>query len=301
MRIAFMGTPEFALPALERLLSDGHAIAAVYSQPPRPAGRGKAMLPTPVARRAAELGLDVKTPDNFKHADTVAEFASLRIEMAVVAAYGLILPQAVLDVPPLGCINIHASLLPRWRGAAPVQRAILAGDRETGVTIMMMAAGLDTGPMLLSRSTPIDRKTAGELTDELAVMGAALISEVVAAPDHYPPQPQPGIGVTYAAKLDKAEARLDFSTDALQVEQQVRAFNPWPGSFFELDGERIRVLSAEIVDAAGAVATVLDDRLTIGCGTGAIRPLIVQRAGRAAMTVDALLRGYAITAGTRLS
>lgn len=301
MRIAFMGTPEFALPALERLLSDGHAIAAVYSQPPRPAGRGKAMLPTPVARRAAELGLDVKTPDSFKHADAVAEFASLRIEMAVVAAYGLILPQAVLDVPPLGCINIHASLLPRWRGAAPVQRAILAGDRETGVTIMMMAAGLDTGPMLLSRSTPIGGKTAGELTDELAVMGAALVSEVVAAPDHYPPQPQPAIGVTYAAKLDKTEARLDFSTDALQVEQQVRAFNPWPGSFFELDGERIRVLSAEIVDAAGAVATVLDDRLTIGCGTGAIRPLIVQRAGRAAMTVDALLRGYAITAGTRLS
>jgi len=301
MRIAFMGTPEFALPALERLLSDGHAIAAVYSQPPRPAGRGKAMLPTPVARRAAELGLDVKTPDNFKHADTVAEFASLRIEMAVVAAYGLILPQAVLDVPPLGCINIHASLLPRWRGAAPVQRAILAGDRETGVTIMMMAAGLDTGPMLLSRSMPIGGKTAGELTDELAVMGAALVSEVVAAPDHYPPQPQPEIGVTYAAKLDKTEARLDFSTDALQVEQQVRAFNPWPGSFFEFDGERIRVLSAEIVDAVGAVATVLDDRLTIGCGTGAIRPLIVQRAGRAAMTVDALLRGYAITAGTRLS
>lgn len=301
MRIAFMGTPEFALPALERLVSDGHAIAAVYSQPPRPAGRGKAMLPTPVARRAAELGLDVKTPDSFKHADAVAEFASLRIEMAVVAAYGLILPQAVLDVPPLGCINIHASLLPRWRGAAPVQRAILAGDSETGVTIMMMAAGLDTGPMLLSRSTPIDGKTAGELTDELSVMGAALVSEVVAAPDNYPPQPQPEIGVTYAAKLDKAEARLDFSTDALKVEYQVRAFNPWPGSFFELDGERIRVLSAEIVDAGGAVATVLDDRLTIGCGTGAIRPLIVQRSGRAAMTVDALLRGYAITAGTRLS
>ena len=301
MRLIFMETPDFAVPALDALAEAGHEIAAVYCQPPRPAGRGKALQPSPVQRRAEALGLDVRHPVSLRDADEQARFAALEADAAVVAAYGLILPQPILAAPRRGCFNIHASLLPRWRGAAPIQRAILAGDAITGVTIMDMEAGLDTGPMRATVRIPVDRKTAGELTGELASKGAALMAEVLADLDNYPPSPQPEEGVTYAAKIDKAEARLDFSPGAAAVERQVRAFNPAPGAFFELDGERIRVLAADIVADSGEAGVVLDDRLTIGSGDDALRPTRVQRAGRGAMSTEELLRGFPIAPGTRLS
>ncbi len=305
-----MGTPDFAVPALEALVAGGHEIAAVYSQPPRAAGRGKALRPSPVHARAEALGLPVRTPVSLKGEDEQAAFAALEADVAVVAAYGLILPRGVLNAPKLGCINIHASLLPRWRGAAPIQRAILAGDAETGVTIMQMEAGLDTGPMLATWRTPVDRKTAGELTQELARQGAELVAEVLRDFGDYPPVPQPEDGVTYAAKVLKEEARLDFAAGAVQAERQVRAFNPAPGAWFETGGERIRVLEAEILSAPSdpsdvtfetELGVVMDNQLAIGCGRGAIRPKVVQRAGRKAMDVWELLRGFAIPAGTRLS
>jgi methionyl-tRNA formyltransferase len=296
MRIAFMGTPDFAVPSLDALHAAGHEIAAVYTQPPRPAGRGKALMPTPVHKRAGALGLEVRHPPSLKGADEHAAFAALALDAAVVAAYGLILPQPILDAPRRGCLNVHASLLPRWRGAAPIQRAILAGDETTGVTIMQMERGLDTGPMLATLEIPIAGKTAGALTAELAVKGAALMAAVLGDLGAYPPVAQPDDGVTYAHKIDKAEARIDFSADAGRVERQVRAFNP-PGAFFELDGERFRILEASVFPGEGR-GTVLDDMLTIACGTGAIRPALVQRAGRPAMTTAELLRGYPIPAGT---
>ena len=295
-----MGTPDFAVPTLNALHEAGHEIAMVYSQPPRRAGRGKKLTPTPVDSRAQELGLEVRTPVSLKSADEHAYFAGLDLDVAVVAAYGLILPQAILDAPRLGCLNVHASLLPRWRGAAPVQRAILAGDEETGVTIMQMEAGLDTGPMLAMAATPIADRTAGELTDELAVRGATLMAEVLAAPDEFPREKQPDHGATYASKIDKAEARLDFSAPADAVERQVHAFNPVPGAFFEHEGERYRVHAAKQVDRGGAPGTVLDDKLSIGCGDGAIRPTLIQRAGKPIMALDDFLRGNAIPAGTQL-
>ena len=301
MKIIFMGTPDFAVPALRALVAAGHVVVAAYSQPPRPGGRrGKELTPSPVHKTAQELGIAVRHPVSLKGADEQAEFAALGADIAVVAAYGLILPQAVLDAPTFGCLNIHGSLLPRWRGAAPVQRAILAGDEETGIGIMRMEAGLDTGPVLAEARTPVDRKTAGELTTELAEMGAALMVKVLADLPGYPEQPQPEDGVTYARKIDKAEARLDFSTPAKQVERQVRAFAPAPGAFFELGGERCKILAAKVVDGAGDPGTTLDAGLTIACGSGAIRPVVVQRAGRPAMALDDMLRGWAIPAGTRL-
>ncbi len=300
MRIAFMGTPAFAVPILDALHAAGHEIACVYTQPPRPAGRGKALAPGAVQARAAALGLTVRHPATLRADEDRAAFAALGLEAAVVAAYGLILPQPVLDAPVRGCLNVHASLLPRWRGAAPIQRAILAGDATTGVTIMQMERGLDTGPMRATREVRVDHKTAGALTDELAHAGAALIVEVLAAPDAWPPQAQPEDGVSYAAKIDKAEARLDFTRPAETIERQVRAFNPAPGAYFEHRGERIQILAAAIADASGAPGTVLDDGLSIACGVGAIRPLLVRRAGRGAMTTPDLLRGFAIPAGTRL-
>ncbi len=295
-----MGTPDFAVPTLNALHDAGHEIAMVYSQPPRRAGRGKKLTPTPVDARAQELGLEVRTPVSLKSADEHTYFAGLDLDVAVVAAYGLILPQAILDAPRLGCLNVHGSLLPRWRGAAPVQRAILAGDEETGVTIMQMEAGLDTGPMLAMVATPIADRTAGELTDELAVRGAALMAEVLAAPQEYPRERQPDHGATYASKIDKAEARLDFAADADAVERQVRAFNPVPGAFFEHGGERFRVHAAKTIDRKGEPGTVLDDRLTIACGSGAIRPTLIQRAGKPIMALDDFLRGNAIAAGSQL-
>jgi methionyl-tRNA formyltransferase len=300
MRIIFMGTPDFAVPTLRALAAAGHTVVAAYSQPPRPAGRGKKLQPSPVHLAAEALGIAVRTPASLKGAEEQAAMAALDADVAVVAAYGLILPQAVLDAPRRGCLNVHGSILPRWRGAAPVQRAILAGDEETGVTIMQMERGLDTGPMLANVSTPVDGKTAGALTEELAARGAALMVDVLADLPGHPPVTQPEDGVTYAHKIDKAESRLDFTRAAVDVERQVRAFAPAPGAFFELDGERYRVLAAEVVAGAGVPGTALDDALTIACGTGALRPLIVQRAGRPAMDTAALLRGRAVPAGTVL-
>lgn len=301
MKIAFMGTPAFAVPALNALVNAGHEVPAVYTQPPRPAGRGKAPRLSPVHQRAEALGLAVRTPGNLRSVEAQAEFAALDLDAAVVAAYGLILPQPILDAPRHGCINIHASLLPRWRGAAPIQRAILAGDSETGVTIMQMEAGLDTGPMLDIATMLVDRKNAGQLFDELAELGAGRMLRVLERPDRWAPVSQPAEGVTYAAKIMKTEARLDFALDAAQVERTVRAFSPAPGAFFEVLGERLKILAGDTVALSGDPGTVLDDRLTIACGTGAIRPLIVQRQGKAAMETGALLRGWTIPPGTRVS
>jgi methionyl-tRNA formyltransferase len=301
MRIAFMGTPDFALPTLEALVAAGHDVVAVYSQPPRPAGRGKKLMPSAVQARAESLGLLIRTPISLKQEAEQAEFAALNLDIAVVAAYGLILPQAILDAPRHGCLNVHGSLLPRWRGAAPVQRAILAGDSETGVMVMQMEAGLDTGPVRATATTPIARKTAGELTQELADLGAGLMVEVLGDLDSYPVKVQPEEGVTYASKIDKAETRLDFAQDAVAVERQIRAFNPMPGAWFEYDGQRYRVLAADVAEVIAAEpGTVLDDQLTITCATCAIRPSLIQRAGKPAMPLADFLRGNQIPAGTRL-
>lgn len=300
MRIIFMGTPDFAVPTLDALIAAGHEIAAVYCQPPRPAGRGKALRPSPVQASAETAGIAVRTPLTLRDADAQAAFAALQPDLAVVAAYGLILPEPILNAPRHGCLNVHASLLPRWRGAAPIQRAMLAGDDKTGITIMGMEKGLDTGPIYAVRETDIDRKTAGALTGELAGIGGALMVKVIDSLPAARPTPQPEEGVTYAAKIDKAEAQLDFTAPADAVERQIRAFNPVPGAFFEWQGERIKLLAADVTDSSGDPGTVVDDRLTIVCGKGAIVPTLVQRAGRAAMTSAELLRGFAIPAGSRL-
>jgi methionyl-tRNA formyltransferase len=302
MRIIFMGTPDFAVPVLDALIDAGHDVVAAYSQPPRAGGRrGKALTPSPVQARAETLGIEVRTPLSFrKEPGAIEAFAALGADVAVVAAYGLILPQALLDAPRLGCLNVHGSLLPRWRGAAPIQRAILAGDAETGVGIMQMGAGLDTGPVLLEERTPIDGKTSGILSAELAAMGARLMVRVLDNPAAFPPRHQPEDGVTYASKIDKAEARIDFTRTAVEVERQIRAFNPAPGAYFEYAGERVKVLSAAVMELSGVPGEVLDGQLTIACGEGAIRPLAVQRAGRGVMTSNELLRGFSIDIGTRL-
>jgi methionyl-tRNA formyltransferase len=295
-----MGTPDFAVPALQALAAAGHEIIACYTQPPRPSGRGKRLSPSPVQKAAEVMGVPVRHPVSLKDAEAQKAFAALEADIAVVAAYGLILPQIVLDAPHRGCLNIHASLLPRWRGAAPVQRAILAGDSETGVTIMRMEAGLDTGPMLCAESTPILRKNCGELTRELSAIGARLICDVLADLPGHPEVPQPDDGVTYARKIDKAEARLDFKRSAEEVERQVRAFAPAPGAFFELGGERFRVLAGDIVSVAGEPGVTVDEELTVACVGDAIKVTTIQRAGRPAMDTAALLRGKSIPAGTRL-
>lgn len=301
-----MGTPPFAVPTLAALHAAGHEIAAVYTQPPRPAQRGKKMQRSAVHVWADEHDLPIFTPKSLKGAEAQAEFAALALDVAVVAAYGLILPQAILDAPRAGCLNVHGSILPRWRGAAPVQRAILAGDVETGVTIMQMDAGLDTGAMRLIERTPVAGKTAGDLTDELARMGAAMMTKVLDDLSAVAPVPQPEDGVTYASKIDKSEARLDFLTSAVQVERQIRAFNPMPGAFFELDGERYKILAADVLHPAEAIAgaspgVTLDDALAIACNPGAIRATRVQRAGKPAMDAADLLRGRPIPRGTRLA
>lgn len=300
MRIIFMGSPAFAVPTLDALGRAGHEIAAVYCQPPRPAKRGKKVQPTAVHARAQELGLEVRTPERLRGQDEQAAFAALNADVAVVAAYGLILPQPILDAPRLGCINVHASLLPRWRGAAPIHRAILAGDEVTGVTIMQMEAGLDTGPMLARAELPIGARNAGDLTEDLAKLGASLMVDYLADPASSPPEPQPADGVTYAAKIAKAEARIDWTQPAEAIERQVRAFAPAPGAWFEHEGERVKLLASEIVEGTGVPGEVLDEGLRIACGTGGIRPTLVQRAGRGPMRPDELLRGFDIPAGTRL-
>jgi methionyl-tRNA formyltransferase len=299
MRLIFMGSPAFAVPTLDALVDAGHEIAAVYCQPPRPAQRGKKVVATAVQQRAEVLGLEVRSPERLRSAEDQEAFAALGAEVAVVAAYGLLLPRPILDAPARGCLNVHASLLPRWRGAAPIHRAILAGDEETGVTIMQMEAGLDTGPMLRVGRTPIGLKTVGDLTEELAHMGARLMVEELGNPS--PPQVQPSEGVTLAPKIAKAEARIDWTRAAAFTERQVRAFAPAPGAWFEAAGERVKLLAAELVEGVSAPpGTILDDTLTIACGTGALRPTLVQRASGRAMPTAELLRGFPLPPGTIL-
>ena len=298
-----MGTPDFAVPTLDALVAAGHEVVAAYSQPPRPGGRrGRELVPSPVQRRAEELGIAVRTPVSLKGAEEQAAFADLRADVGVVAAYGLILPRAVLDAPVHGCLNVHGSLLPRWRGAAPVQRAILAGDAETGVGIMQMEAGLDTGPVRLEGRTPVAGKTAGELTDELASLGAALMVEALGDLDEYPAVAQAEDGLTYAAKIDKAEARIDFAQSAVAIERLVRAMNPAPGAWFEHNGERVKVLAADVLPFTFQVpGDVVDGELTIACGDGALRPTLVQRAGRGVTSAAEMLRGFPIPSGAELT
>ncbi len=295
-----MGSPDFAVPALRALHGAGHEVAAVYCQPPKPAGRGQKETPCPVHRAALELGLHVRTPARLRRdAAAHAAFAALGLDVAVVAAYGLILPKPMLDAPRHGCLNIHASLLPRWRGAAPIQAAILAGDAETGITIMRMEEGLDTGPMLLAEATPIGpRTTTPELHDTLAAIGASLILRALA--ESPPAVPQPG-GATYAPKIAKEDGRLDWSRPAAELDRRVRALTPWPGTFFHHSGEAIRVLAAEPAEGAGPPGTVLDDAPTVACGGGALRLRRLQRPGRAPLAADAFLRGFPLPPGTILS
>ncbi len=301
MRIIFMGTPDFAVPTLAALHEAGHTIVAAYTQPPRPAGRGKKLQPSAVQTEAQIRHIPVHCPVSLKTAEAQADFAALEADVAIVAAYGLILPQAILDAPKQGCLNVHASLLPHWRGAAPIQRSILAGDPVTGVTIMQMEAGLDTGPMLATARTPVDDKTAGELTAELAEIGAQLMVGTLIDLPLLHAVPQDEAGASYAAKIDKIEARIDFGKEAETIERQVRAFAPFPGAWFELEGERIKLLKAEVVSASGDPGFILDDQFTIACGAGAIRPTRIQRAGKPAMAVHEFLRGRSVAAGTRLT
>jgi methionyl-tRNA formyltransferase len=293
MRLAFMGSPAFAVPALLALHGAGHDIACVYSQPPRPAGRGQAVTRSPVHEAALNLGLPVRTPARVRRdAAEHAAFVALDLDTAVVAAYGLILPPAMLEAPRRGCVNIHASLLPRWRGAAPIQSAILAGDAQTGITIMRMAEGLDTGPMLLRGTVPIlADTTASGLHDQLAALGASLI--LTALRDWPAPVDQPEDGATYAAKLTREDGRLDFARPSVELDRQIRALTPWPGTFAMFGGEMLKVLAATPVHGAGTPGTVLDARFTVACGEGALRLDRVQRAGRPAMPGDAFLRGIA--------
>ena len=298
-----MGTPHFAIPTLDALVEAGHEIVAAYTQPPRPGGRrGRELVPSPVQLRAEALAIPVRSPVRLRGTDEQATFAALDADVGVVAAYGLILPQTVLDAPARGCLNVHGSLLPRWRGAAPVQRAIMAGDAETGVCIMAMEAGLDTGPVLLDGRVPVATKTAGELSAELARLGAALMVETLATLDARVPAPQPDEGVTYANKVDKAEARIDWSRPAVEVERLVRAMNPVPGAWFEVAGERVKVLAARALPFSfpGGDGTTADKELTVACSDGAIRPTIVQRAGGKPMSATELLRGFPIPPGTQL-
>lgn len=298
MRIVFMGTPDFSVPVLDALVAAGHEICAVYSQPPRPAGRGKKDRPSPVQARAEALGLKVRHPVSLKGADAQAEFAALAADVAVVVAYGLILPQAVLDAPSRGCLNIHASLLPRWRGAAPIHRAIMAGDAQTGVCIMQMEAGLDTGPVLLRDAFDVGvEETTGDLHDRLSAMGARLIVEALSGLDALAPEIQPEVGVTYAAKIDKAEARVDWSRPAVEVDCLIRGLSPFPGAWCDVGGERVKMLGSRLVDASGAAGQVLDG-FTVACGIGAVEITRAQRAGKRAMDASDVLQGLEL--GPRL-
>lgn len=301
MRLVFMGTPEFSVAALDALYAAGHDIACVYTQPPRPAGRGKKDRPSPVQARAEALGLPVRHPVSLRSEDAQAAFAELKADVAVVVAYGLILPQPVLDAPLHGCLNIHASLLPRWRGAAPIHRAIMAGDAETGVCIMQMEAGLDTGPVLVRETTSIGAlETTAQVHDRLAKIGSSLI---VSALDDLPnlvPVPQPDVGVTYAHKIDKAEAAIDWTRPAPEVDRQIRGLSPFPGAWFAHDGVRIKVLGSVLSDQAGPAGSVLDDALTVACGSGAVQLTRLQRAGKGAQDAEVFLRGMHIPPGTIL-
>jgi len=300
MRAVFMGTPAFAVPTLVALHEAGHDVAAAYTQPPRPAGRGKQLQPSPVQKAAEALGIEVRHPETLRDMEAHADFLSLEPDVAVVVAYGLMLPQPILQGPKHGCLNVHASLLPRWRGAAPIQRAILAGDHVTGVTIMRMERGLDTGPMLATARVPVEDKTSGELHAELAEIGARLMVETLAQIDGLKAERQPELGATYAAKIDKAETRIDWTKPAELLEREVRAFAPFPGAWLEFDGERIKLLKARVIGVNGAPGTVLDDQFTVACGDAAIRALTVQRAGKPAMNTGEFLRGRPVPVGSVL-
>ena len=296
MRLVFMGTPDFSVPALQALADAGHDLAAVYTQPPRPAGRGQKLTPTPVHAAADALGLPVRHPLSLKTPQAQAEFAALGVDLAVVVAYGLLLPQAVLDAPRHGCLNIHASLLPRWRGAAPIHRAVMAGDAETGVCIMRMEAGLDTGPVLLRAATPIGpQDTTADLHDRLSAMGAALIVQAMAGLEGLVPEPQPETGVTYAKKIDKAEARVDWSAPAEAVARLIRGLSPFPGAWCLMGGERLKLLRAVAVPGQGTPGTILPgDGLTVACGSAAVQISQAQREGKRAMPVAEALRGLTL-------
>jgi len=301
MRIIFMGSPDFAVPTLQALVDAAHEVVCVYTQPPRPGGRrGKELTPTPVHKRASYLGIEVRHPKSLKSAEEQAAFVALDADVAVVAAYGLILPQAVLDAPVNGCLNVHASILPRWRGAAPIHRAVMAGDDVTGVTIMQMEAGLDTGPMLAMARTPIETKTTGELTEELAELGAQLMVGTLRDLKIHVPIAQDDADATYAAKIDKAEARVDWDRPAQEVVRHVHGLSPFPGAWFDLAGQRVKLLRAEEAEGTGNAGEVLDDRLAIACGDGAIRPIELQRAGKPKMDLDTFLRGNAVAEGSIL-
>jgi methionyl-tRNA formyltransferase len=292
MKVVFMGTPDFSVPVLEALVDAGHEVLCVYCQPPRPAGRGKKDRPSPVQAKAEELGLPVRFPKSLKGAAEQAEFAALEPDIAVVVAYGLILPQAILDAPAQGCLNIHASLLPRWRGAAPIHRAIMAGDKETGVCIMQMEAGLDTGPVLLRKAVTIGaEETTAELHDRLSALGAAAIVEALANLGGLEPVLQPEEGVTYAKKIDKAEARVDWSKPAVEVDRLIRGLSPFPGAWCDVDGERLKLLRSRVVEGNGAAGQVLGG-LRIACGDGAVEILQAQRQGKRPMEAEELLRGF---------
>lgn len=303
MRLVFMGTPDFAVPTLQALIAAGHEIVRVHTQPPRPAGRGRALRPSPVQLAAEAAGLCVVTPETLRGPSETEALAALAPDAAVVVAYGQILPPAVLAVPRLGCLNLHASLLPRWRGAAPIQRALMAGDAETGIAVMQMAAGLDTGPVLAEECTPIGPEdTAGTLHDRLAGMGAPLMVATLAAlaGGHATPCPQSQAGVTYARKIDKAEARIDWSRPAAQLDCHIRGLAPFPGSWCTIGQERVKILMCRPEPGAGVPGTVLDDGLLIACGQGALRLVRLQRPGKGAADAEALLRGFPVPAGTRL-
>jgi len=302
LRLIFMGTPDFAVPSLVALAAAGHDIAAVYTREPKPGGRrGLDLKPTPVERQARAMNVPVLTPKTLRTDDALAEFKAFKADAAVVVAYGMILPKAILDAPRLGCFNVHASLLPRWRGAAPINRAIMAGDKESGVTIMQMDEGLDTGAMAMREALPIlPDMTAGDLHDELAKLGAELMPRALAAAERrtLALTPQPQDGVTYAEKISKAETRVDWSKPAHDVHNHMRGLSPFPGAWFELDGVRIKVLRTTLANGSGALGTALDDNLTIACGDGAVRLIQIQRAGKQPMSADDFLRGTPVKRGT---
>lgn len=301
LRLVFMGTPDFAVPTLAELIAGRHQIACVYTQPPRPKGRGLGLEKSPVHVLADRHGITVRTPVSLRRADDQSAFAALAPDAAVVVAYGLLLPRAVLNAPRIGCFNLHASLLPRWRGAAPIQRAIMAGDTETGVMVMRMEEGLDTGPVLMVERVPIGRKTHGELHDELKQIGAGLAARALAAlqAGEAAETPQPAEGATYAKKIEHAETRMDWSQPARAIDCLIRGLSPRPGAWFEYRGERIKILFAEPVKGSGAPGEILDGAI-IACGEGAIRPIAVQRAGRARTDWDGFLRGFPLQSGERL-
>lgn len=303
MRLAFMGTPDFSVPVLHALINAGHEIVRVYSQPPRKAGRGKSLRPSPVHQAAEQSGIEVQTPESFRDETVLAELEALQLDAAIVVAFGQILPQRALDAPKFGCVNIHASLLPRWRGAAPIQRAIMAGDAETGVGIMQMEAGLDTGPVLAEARTPIGRTdTGGTLHDRLAGIGAELMVATLGliAGGHSTARPQSEAGVTYARKIDKAEARIDWSRPASELDCHIRGLAPFPGAWCEIGGQRVKVLMCEPTTGDAAAGTAIDDQLQVACGEGALKLTQLQRAGKSVTDKNGFLNGFPVPKGSVL-